>query len=47
MNAWDLIKLKLGVYSSSVSNYLSNFAYYIILALLEECYKTDLDLHGY
>lgn len=31
MNAWDLTKLKLGVYSSSVSNYLSNFVYYIIL----------------
>ena len=31
MNAWDLTKLKLSVYSSSISNYLSNFAYYVIL----------------
>lgn len=31
MNSWDLTKLKLGVYSSSISNYLSNFAYDVIL----------------
>lgn len=47
MEAWDLTNLKLGFYPSSTSNYLSNFVYYVILAVLKEDYKTELDLHGY